>query len=114
MIGSEAEGAAWKWDEFPPGDSVASTTIATVNYSSGTTGMPKGVCCSHYNLIANAEQTIFMRDQGTPHAAVPASRPQERWVGFLPLYHAYGTSLPLPSYTVLSCHISIYRGKGKY
>ncbi|KAL2851417.1 hypothetical protein BJX68DRAFT_254967 [Aspergillus pseudodeflectus] len=89
MIGSEAEGAAWKWDDMATGDTAVST-IATVNYSSGTTGMPKGVCCSHYNLVANAEQTIFMRDQGTPHAAVPASRPQERWVGFLPLYHAYG------------------------
>ncbi|KAL3444191.1 hypothetical protein BJX65DRAFT_320132 [Aspergillus insuetus] len=90
MTGSESEGAAWKWDELSGESSAVASTIATVNYSSGTTGMPKGVCCSHYNLIANAEQTIFMRDQGTPHAGVPASRPQERWVGFLPLYHAYG------------------------
>jgi long-subunit acyl-CoA synthetase (AMP-forming) len=99
MIGSEAEGAAWKWDDMATGDTAVST-IATVNYSSGTTGMPKGVCCSHYNLVANAEQTIFMRDQGTPHAAVPASRPQERWVGFLPLYHAYGTSFSFIHRTV--------------
>ncbi|KAL2817589.1 hypothetical protein BJX63DRAFT_419540 [Aspergillus granulosus] len=88
MIGTEEEGVTWKWDEIS--GETAVSTIATVNYSSGTTGLPKGVCGSHYNLIANSEQTIFMRDQGLPHAVVPASRPEERWVGFLPLYHAYG------------------------
>ncbi|KAL3462613.1 hypothetical protein BJX64DRAFT_299383 [Aspergillus heterothallicus] len=93
MIGSEAEGETWKWDAMIDDDgdgNVAASTVATVNYSSGTTGLPKGVCGSHANLVANAEQTIFMRDQETPHATVPASRPPERWVGFLPLYHAYG------------------------
>lgn len=87
MIGTEEEGTRWKWDEMV--DSSASTA-ATINYSSGTTGLPKGVCVSHYNLIANVEQTIFMRHQELSHALVPASRPEERWVGFLPLYHAYG------------------------
>ncbi|KAL5340908.1 hypothetical protein BJX70DRAFT_406651 [Aspergillus crustosus] len=88
MIGTKEEGETWKWDDMV-GDSAVSA-MATINYSSGTTGLPKGVCGSHYNLVANAEQTIFMRDQGLPHAVVPASRPEERWIGFLPLYHAYG------------------------
>ncbi|BCS17229.1 acyl--CoA ligase [Aspergillus puulaauensis] len=87
MIGTEEEASRWKWDEMV--DSSVSTA-ATINYSSGTTGLPKGVCVSHYNLVANVEQTIFMRDRELPHALVPASRPEERWVGFLPLYHAYG------------------------
>ncbi|KAI1612733.1 hypothetical protein EDD37DRAFT_664153 [Exophiala viscosa] len=63
-------------------------TLATINYSSGTTGLPKGVCVSHYNIIANSEQTIFIRDQEQPYQ--PSARPEERWLGFLPLYHAYG------------------------
>ncbi|RDW65640.1 acyl--CoA ligase [Aspergillus mulundensis] len=87
FIGSEEEASQWKWDSMVD---TSTTTVATINYSSGTTGLPKGVCVSHRNLIANVEQTIFMRDQGHPHALVPASRPEERWVGFLPLYHAYG------------------------
>lgn len=33
-----------------PGD------VAVIPYSSGTTGMPKGVCLSHSNLVANVEQ----------------------------------------------------------
>lgn len=92
MLGSEEQANLWKWDELV--DS-SDSTVATINYSSGTTGLPKGVCVSHYNLIANAEQVTFMRDQETDYAAVPASRPEERWVGFLPLYHAYGELCPL-------------------
>lgn len=87
MLGSEVEASSWKWDDMLE---TARSTIATINYSSGTTGLPKGVCISHYNLIANIEQTIFMRDQETSYVTVPASRPEERWIGFLPLYHAYG------------------------
>ncbi|KAL4951861.1 hypothetical protein BDW69DRAFT_185975 [Aspergillus filifer] len=87
MIGTEEEAMSWKWEEM---NDTAATAVATINYSSGTTGLPKGVCVSHRNLIANVEQTIFMRDRELPHALVPASRPEERWIGFLPLYHAYG------------------------
>lgn len=87
MVGSEEEANMWKWDDMTE---TADSTIATINYSSGTTGLPKGVCVSHSNLIANVEQSIFIRDQETSYAAVPGARPAEKWVGFLPLYHAYG------------------------
>lgn len=86
MIGTEAQGAAWSWPALV--DSEAASTVATINYSSGTTGLPKGVCVSHFNLVANVEQTIFMRYAHKPFPF--SSRPQERWIGFLPLYHAYG------------------------
>lgn len=87
MLATEEEANSWKWDDL---EGTADSTIATINYSSGTTGLPKGVCISHYNLVANIEQTIFMRDLETPYVTVPAARPEEKWVGFLPLYHAYG------------------------
>ena len=87
MIGSETEGERYEWEDL---GAKSTTTVATINYSSGTTGLPKGVCVSHHNLIANNEQTIFMRDQ--EHSYNASSRPQERWIGFLPLYHAYGKS----------------------
>lgn len=86
LIGSEAEGNQYSWPKLSPEESV--NTVATINYSSGTTGLPKGVCVSHRNLIANLEQTIFMRYLHKPFTR--ETRPAERWIGFLPLYHAYG------------------------
>ncbi|KAH7561618.1 hypothetical protein BM1_02722 [Bipolaris maydis] len=75
--------------EFPTlSEHEANTTTATVNFSSGTTGLSKGVEVSHFNLVANTEQTIFMRSANKPWTA--DKRPAERWVSFLPLYHAYG------------------------
>ena len=32
--------------------------IATLPYSSGTTGFPKGVMLTHYNIVANLQQSI--------------------------------------------------------
>ncbi|EOA86662.1 hypothetical protein ACJQWK_08609 [Exserohilum turcicum] len=83
----------------------STTTTATLNYSSGTTGLPKGVEVSHHNLIANWEQTIFIRYHNKPWKA--HTRPVEKWVGFLPQYHAYGQlyigmaqKLQVPCYTM--------------
>ena len=82
---SASAGETYSWEDMLGS---AQITVATVNYSSGTTGLPKGVCVSHHNIIATSEQTIFMRDQEQPYKTI--ERPPERWVGFLPLYHAYG------------------------
>ncbi|KAF3357604.1 hypothetical protein VdG1_03392 [Verticillium dahliae VDG1] len=86
LLGTPSEVKTYRWPDLTPSES--ETTVATINYSSGTTGLPKGVCVSHHNLIANVEQTIVMRYAHKPYPF--ASRPAERWIGFLPLYHAYG------------------------
>lgn len=49
------------------------------------------MCISHFNLIANAEQFIYLRYAEKPYSI--ADRPRdERYVGMLPLYHAFGQS----------------------
>jgi 4-coumarate--CoA ligase len=86
LIGSPEEADAYKWK--PMNESESARTVATVNYSSGTTGLPKGVCVSHLNIVANTQQHIAIKFYGFNHG--PENRPSERWLGFLPLYHAYG------------------------
>src|ERR1700675_1126937 len=61
--------------------------IAALPYSSGTTGMPKGVMLSHYNLVANVYQILG------PNAA--PLRPDDVMLCFLPLYHIYGLTVAL-------------------
>ena len=86
FLPTPSEADRWSWK--PMVEDEAANTVATVNFSSGTTGLPKGVCVSHRNLIANVEQTIFLKYLNKPWKA--HDHPPERWIGFLPLYHAYG------------------------
>jgi acyl-CoA synthetase (AMP-forming)/AMP-acid ligase II len=62
-------------------------TLAALPYSSGTTGLPKGVMLSHYNLMANVYQFLGMR------ATVLNSN--DNILCFLPLYHIYGLNVML-------------------
>jgi len=64
------------------------TTLATLPYSSGTTGLPKGVMLSHYNLVANVYQTLTPGECG-------ALTEEDVILCFLPLYHIYGLTVGL-------------------
>jgi len=54
--------------------------VVALPYSSGTTGLAKGVMLTHKNLVANVAQTL---------GAVP-SAPDERLMAVLPFFHIYG------------------------
>ncbi|KAK7076224.1 hypothetical protein SK128_028319, partial [Halocaridina rubra] len=61
--------------------------VLVLPYSSGTTGLPKGVMLTHYNLIANMQQITYeafntFRDM--------SGNDQEVLMGVLPFFHIYG------------------------
>jgi long-chain acyl-CoA synthetase len=76
-----------RYAKFPEAIQSPQETIAALPYSSGTTGLPKGVMLSHYNLVANIYQILG------PNAAPLA--PDTVMLCFLPLYHIYGLTVAL-------------------
>lgn len=59
-------------------------TVAII-FSSGSTGEPKGVCLSHFNIDANVEAA----------AQVFHLLPNDRILGILPLFHSFGYTATL-------------------
>ncbi len=73
--------AASRWAQAQAGDT------AVIQYTSGTSGIPKGVMLTHRNLLANARQG---------RAWVPGlTEGGEVIYGVLPLFHVYGLTLCL-------------------
>jgi len=68
---------------FMQGEEPAPDSLAMLLYTSGTTGVPKGVMLSHANLLANAEAVVDYL-QLTPADSV---------LDVLPFYYAYGASV---------------------
>jgi acyl-CoA synthetase (AMP-forming)/AMP-acid ligase II len=67
-------------------------TLAVLPYSSGTTGLPKGVMLTHSNLVSNVYQTL---------GAIHYLDPDSLGLVFLLLYHIYGLNVVLNPMLVL-------------
>lgn len=78
--------------ELPDPQITPREDVVVLPYSSGTTGLPKGVMLTHYNLVANLCQidgAIELTDGDTS-------------LGVLPFYHIYGM--------VLILNLALYKG----
>ncbi|KAA0920430.1 4-coumarate--CoA ligase family protein [Aquicoccus porphyridii] len=62
--------------------------VVALPYSSGTTGLPKGVMLTHQNLVVNIDQSLAPADV----------QPGELTVAFLPFFHIYGLEVLMNIY----------------
>jgi long-chain acyl-CoA synthetase len=79
--------------KLPGLDGTSEDTLAALPYSSGTTGLPKGVMLSHHNLVSNVYQ--FLGTRATPLNS------NDNILCFLPLYHIYGLNVMLDPSLIL-------------
>jgi acyl-[acyl-carrier-protein]-phospholipid O-acyltransferase/long-chain-fatty-acid--[acyl-carrier-protein] ligase len=72
--------------------------LATVIFSSGSTGEPKGVMLSQFNLLANIEQCgeVISLDES------------QRLLGILPFFHSFGFTVTLCLPVVLGTGVAFY------
>ena len=104
MLGSSEEASGYNWPRLT--SSASKKQIATINYSSGTTGLPKGVMITHSNLIANVEQSTFSKcveKEEYKRTGTYEYVQKERWLGFLPLYHVFGQLNAI----LMACRLSV-------
>jgi acyl-CoA synthetase (AMP-forming)/AMP-acid ligase II len=78
-------------------DQSSEQTLAALPYSSGTTGLPKGVMLSHYNLVANVYQ--FLGPNATQFIST------DNILCCLPLYHIYGLNVILNPALILGAKL---------
>ncbi|HEX58555.1 MAG TPA: long-chain fatty acid--CoA ligase, partial [Methanomicrobia archaeon] len=70
--------------------------VAVFQYTGGTTGLPKAVMLTHYNLVANAYQNVEW---------VNDISPDDVFLGALPYFHVYGMTTSLNAPILLGCKI---------
>ncbi|MDY6869585.1 MAG: AMP-binding protein [Actinomycetota bacterium] len=85
VLGEESDEALLEFDTEPqPWSPPDEDAIATLNYTSGTTGRPKGVCLTHRNIWINA-LTFGLHMQVSDHDVL---------MHVLPMFHCNGWGMP--------------------
>lgn len=71
------------------GVKVSGDDIAVLQYTGGTTGLPKGAMLTHGNLVANMQQVYACMSQHGPDGSQLFKQGSEVMIAPLPLYHIY-------------------------
>ncbi|KAJ5901954.1 hypothetical protein N7495_002482 [Penicillium taxi] len=89
LVASPEEGRQFQWEELSTPNEADNCTLV-LNYSSGTTGRPKGVEITHKNYVANMLQYNHLQ---TLYPDAEERRLRSSWLCFLPMYHAMAQSV---------------------
>ncbi len=73
--------------------------VAVFQYTGGTTGIPKAVMLTHFNLIANVKQVIEW---------LPYKSDKEVFAGALPYFHSFGMTTSMNAPIALGAKIIIF------
>jgi len=74
--------------DLPPVSIDPENDVAVLQYTGGTTGVPKGAMLTHHNIFANVIQTTVLHHPDQ-------SRGQERILLVIPFFHIYGFTVGL-------------------
>ena len=74
--------------DVPPVSIDPETDVAVLQYTGGTTGVPKGAMLTHYNIFANVIQTTVLHHPDQ-------RRGEERILLVIPFFHIYGFTVGL-------------------
>ena len=75
-------------DTTLPSVKIEPEDIAVLQYTGGTTGVPKGAMLTHFNLYANVIQSYVWGKELT-------QRGEERYLMIIPYFHIYGQTVGL-------------------
>ena len=78
--------------------------IAVIQYTGGTTGLPKGAMLTHYNLISNAHQIV-------PYTEALMKRFGEervKSISVLPWYHIYGQTCEIVAGSLINAQAILF------
>jgi len=85
--------------EPPPQPTIRPDDLATLVYTSGTTGPPKGVMLSHANILSNAEAIL----------KVIRCMPADLLLSFLPLSHSFERTVGYYTPMMAGCSVAYSR-----
>jgi long-chain acyl-CoA synthetase len=86
-------------DASLPGVDCAADAPASLLYSSGTTGFPKGVTLTQSNIASNIATA----------AKCSGYRPDDRLAAFLPLFHVYGQNYIMNAAVLAGATLALFR-----
>jgi long-chain acyl-CoA synthetase len=89
-----------KDQEFEPPAITPEEDIAVLQFTGGTTGVPKAAMLTHANLYANAQQCALWCGLLTPG--------KERMMGVLPLFHCFAMTLIMNMGLMLGCRLILH------